>query len=316
MSGMRVKELAVFAALGATLTATDGQATEAAAGRYIPGMYALPGAGIVPPFPGLYWGISNALYHGDAGTEIPIGDLGAALNLEATVWTTAFAGIYVPKLDLPGNWTYAVQGVVPVGWMEATANVGPFERTDDEAGLGDIQVTPLLFGWHNDAGNTFFSASLTIAAPTGVWEADEIAFIGLNYWSFMPALAFTHITADGWDFSGRLGIDINTENKTTDYYSGAMAHFDLAVSKSVSENWQLGAIVGVLYQVEDDEGRFADTRPDGFRGRSVAVGPLIKYKAKFDDKTEVNFSLSWAHEFEVENRMEGNAVFFNISGKF
>jgi hypothetical protein len=316
MSGLRVKGLAAFVALGATLAATDGQATEAAAGRYVPGIFAMPGAGIVPPFPGLYYGVSNALYNGDASATIPVGG-GTAFGLEATMWITALAGIWVPEQqNLGGNWTYAFQGVLPLGYTDAEAQIGTtIDLKDDVAGIGDISITPLLFGWHNTAGNTFFSASFTITAPTGVWEEGELAFVGLNYWSFQPAIGFTHITADGWDFSAKFGIDINTENEDTDYYSGAMAHLDLAVSKSVTENWQLGAIAGFLYQFEDDESDFADAR-DGFKGRSIAVGPLVKYKAKFDDKTEIDFSLSWAHELDVKNRMEGNAVFFNISGKF
>lgn len=40
------------------------------------------------------------------------------------------------------------------------------------------------------------------------------------------------------------------------------------------------------------------------------------YKAKFDEHTEVDFTLKWAHEVEVENRMKGNAVALQISGKF
>lgn len=315
MSASRLFLRIALSGLAAATWAQTAGATESAAGRYIPGIFAAPGAGIVPPYPGFYYGISNALYSGDAAANVPFGNGQVAVGLDATIWITALAGIYVPQQDLPGNWTYAFQGVLPLGWTEATAEVGPIQRTDELAGLGDISLTPLLLGWHNDTGNTFFSASFTITAPTGAWEQRNLAFVGLNYWSFQPAVAFTHVTADGWDFSGKFGIDINTENEDTDYYSGAMAHLDLAATKSVTEQLQLGVIAGFLYQIEDDEGTFPDTRPDGFRGRSIAVGPLVKYKAKFDER-EVDFSLSWAHELETKNRMEGDAVFFNVSGKF
>jgi hypothetical protein len=303
------------AALAAGLPTTSVQATEAVAGRYVPGMFAQPGAGIVPPYPGFYYGISNALYMGEADGAVSIGGQTFDAGLDATMWITALAGIWVPQQDLPGNWTYAFQGVLPIGYTDAEARIGPIARTDDVAGLGDISITPLLFGWRDATGNTFWSFGLTITAPTGEWEEGEIAFVGLNYWTFSPAVGFTHITADGWDFSAKFGIDVNTENEDTDYYSGAMAHLDLAVTKSVTENLQLGIIAGVLHQFEDDDSAFADTR-DGFKGRSVAIGPLIKYKAKFSEEREVDFSLSWAHELEVENRMEGDAVFFNVSGKF
>lgn len=310
---MAAFRIALFSGAAILALSSSAKATEAVAGRYVPGVSAGPGAGIVPPYPGFYWDISNVFYHGEASATIPVGG-GTAFGLEATQWVTALAGVYVPEWDLPGNWTYAFEFAIPFGWTDAEAELGSLATEDDVAGLGDIQITPLLFGWHNATGNTFFSAGLTVTMPTGEWEEGELAFIGLNYWTFTPAIALTHITANGWDFSGKFGIDINTENEDTDYYSGAVAHLDLAVAKSVTEHLQIGVIAGILYQIEDDDSAFADAN-DGFRGRSVAVGPLVKYKAKFDDR-EVDFSLSWAPELDVENRMKGDAVYFNVSGKF
>jgi hypothetical protein len=294
----------------------QADATEAVAGRYIPGAFAGPGAGIVPPVPGAYWAISNLYYHGEASGEVPFGDATIALGLEADIWTTILAGVYVPELDLPGNWTYAVQAAIPIGWTSAEARLGPLGATDEVSGLGDIAIAPLVFGWHNEAMTTWLSASLTITAPTGVWEEGELAFVGLNYWTFTPAIGFTQLFPEhGIDLSAKLGVDINTENPDTDYYSGAMAHLDLSATKNVTENFSLGAFAGFLYQIEDDESAFADAR-DGFRGESIAVGPLVKYKAKFSETTEVDFTLRWSHELEVENRMKGNAIFFDIAGKF
>ena len=113
--------LAVLAAAAAVGMSSAGtaSATEGVAGRYIPGAYAGPGAGIVPPTPGVgYWAISNLYYHGEASGDVPFGNNTIALGLEADMWATIFAGVYVPELDLPGNWTYAVQAAVPVGWTQ------------------------------------------------------------------------------------------------------------------------------------------------------------------------------------------------------
>jgi hypothetical protein len=174
---------------------------------------------------------------------------------------------------------------------------------------------PLLFGWHNDAMNTWFSAQLGITAPTGEWEEGSLAFIGLNYWTFSPMVGFTYLVPEhGLDLSAKFGVDINTENPDTDYYSGAVAHLDLSVTKNLSENFAVGAFAGFLHQIEDDGGAFADSH-DGFKGRSIGIGPLVSYKAKFGE-TEIDFRLKWAHEVEVENRMKGDAVFFDITGKF
>lgn len=311
------RRLAVAAAFAAVIPSIqDANATEAVAGRYVPGAYAGPGAGIVPPVPGAYWVVSNVYYHGKASGEVPFGNSSIAVGLEGDVWATVLAGVYVPELDLPGNWTYAVEAAVPVGWTGASASVGPFDVHEEVTGLGDIAFAPILLGWHNDAMNTWVSASLTITAPTGEWSEGALAFVGLNYWTFSPAVGFTYLVPEhGLDFSGKFGVDINTENPDTDYHSGAMAHLDLALTKNVTENFAVGGIAGFLYQFEDDGGTFADAH-DGFKGQSVAIGPLVHYKAKFGENTEVDFQLKWAHEIEVENRMKGDAIFFDISGTF
>ncbi len=309
--------LAAAAIVGAVIPSIhDANATEAVAGRYVPGAFAGPGAGIVPPVPGAYWVISNIYYHGEASGEVPFGNNTIAVGLTGDIWATVLAGVYVPELDLPGNWTYAVEAAIPVGWTGASANIGPFATHEEVTGLGDIAVVPLLFGWHNDAMNTWFSAQLGITAPTGEWEEGSLAFIGLNYWTFSPMVGFTYLVPEhGLDFSAKFGIDINTENPDTDYYSGAMAHLDLSVTKNLTENFAVGALAGFLYQFEDDGGTFADAH-DGFKGRSIAIGPLVTYKAKFGENTEVDFKLKWAHEIEVENRMKGDAIFFDVSGTF
>lgn len=317
MSSKRFLLTASIASACITVFAGNADATEGVAGRYIPGAYAGSGAGIVPPTPGVaYWAISNLYYHGEASSDVPFGNNTIALGLEADMWATVFAGVYVPELDLPGNWTYAVQAAIPVGWTRARATVGlAIDTTEEVTGLGDITVVPLLFGWHNDAMNTWFSAQLGITAPTGEWEEGSLAFIGLNYWTFSPMVGFTYLVPEhGLDFSAKFGIDINTENPDTDYYSGAVAHLDVSITKSLSENFAIGAFAGFLHQIEDDGSAFADTH-DGFRGKSIGIGPLVSYKAKFGE-TEIDFRLKWAHEVEVENRMKGDAVFFDITGKF
>lgn len=308
--------VAVQASVAALLLNNKAHATEAVAGRYIPGAFAGPGMGIVPPMPGAYWSMLNVYYHGEAGAEVPFGNNEIAVGLSADMWITALAGVYVPGIDLPGNWTYAVQGVLPVGWTGADADVGPLGVHQEESGLGDISVTPVLLGWHSDAMDTFFSTSLTVTAPTGAWEEGRLAFVGLNYWTFTPAIAYTHLWHEqGVDFSANLGVDINTRNPDTDYYSGAVAHLDLSLTKQVWENWSLGAIGGVLYQIEDDDSDFADAH-DGFKGRSVALGPLVKYAAKFGEGKEVDLMLKWSHELDTKNRMEGDAIVFQLGGKF
>jgi hypothetical protein len=235
----------------------------------------------------------------------------------------AFTALFVPKLEL-GSITLAFAATIPVGFNETTGTgtlapalpllpTVPFSRTDELLSLGDIAITPILLGWHS--GTHFLSASLTIYAPTGEYDVGSLAIVGLGYWTFSPTLAYTYLEPTlGLDFSVKGGIDINLEHEETDYYSGALAHVDVSLTKNLTPEFGLGVFGSVLYQVEDDECRFCD-QLDGFKGRSYAVGPLLKYTAK-SATTEINLSLSWAHELEVEKRLKGDAVYFNMSGKF
>lgn len=292
-------------------------AAEAVAGRYVPGAFAGPGAGIVPPAPGVgYWAVSNIYYHGEARGQVPYGKGSVAVGLTGDTWATVLAGVYVPEFNLPGNWTYAVQAAVPVGWTGAEATLGPIGVNQNVTGLGDIAFAPIVLGWHNDAKDFWLSTSLTITAPTGEWKEGDLAFIGLNYWTFSPAIGLTYLVPEhGLDFSAKFGVDINTRNQSTNYYSGATAHLDLSVTKAITEDFSVGAIAGVLHQFQDDRGTFADAH-NGFKGRSIAVGPLLKYKAKLGENIEVDLTLRWAHELEVKNRMKGDAIFFDVAGKF
>ena len=99
----RSRLLLTLAALAAGLSAQSAHATESVAGRYITGIYAQPGAGIVPPYPGFYYGVSNIFYHGEANIEVPFPGGTVDGNVETTTWITALGGLYVPAVDLPGQ---------------------------------------------------------------------------------------------------------------------------------------------------------------------------------------------------------------------
>ncbi|WP_161992761.1 SphA family protein [Aureimonas leprariae] len=287
-------------------------ATEAVAGRYIPGAFAIPGAGIVPP-PGLYWNAATSFYHGTLGADVQVpvaGEIRA--GLEATILAETFTGLWVPNVEIAPGTSLALTLSVPVQYLDAEASVGRFDVEADQVALGDIAFGPRL-GWHS--GPHFFSLGLNVFAPTGKWEEGALDNIGLNYWSFSPTVAYTYLDVPhGLDLSLNAGIDINTKDRDTDYYSGALAHLDAVAMKTFTERFSAGIFGSVLYQVESDEGGIAD-RLGGFKGRSYSVGPMVKFDFGPKEKP-IAVSLSWAPEFGVENRTEGNAVYLSVAGKF
>ena len=49
-----------------------------------------------------------------------------------------------------------------------------------------------------------------------------------------------------------------------------------------------------------------------FKGRVTALGPNVNYNFQFRGKP-VSTTLRWLHEFDTENRMEGDAIFFSAT---
>jgi hypothetical protein len=299
----------------AAIFATKAEATEAAFGRYIPGIFAAPGVGVVPPAPGLYWQSSTIYYHGSASQnlQIPIGG-STEFGLKGDYFAQTFTGLWTPDLKLGNNMALAFSFSLPVGYMHATVDLGRFETSDQDTALGDVMFGPIL-GWHSNSGTTFASASLRIFAPTGGYDENAIANIGTNYWTFSPTLSFTTVNPkNGLEFDITGGIDINTKNHATDYTSGAMAHLDALVMQNFSKKFGAGVFGSILYQFEDDKGPTADAL-DGFKGQSFSIGPMLKYVAG-SETNPINMTLSWAPEFGVKNRMKGNSIILNVSGKF
>lgn len=302
--------LAGLAAALALLPDSAG-ATEAAAGRYIPGLFAFPMGAAIPP-PGVYWSASTAYYHGSAGADaaFPVGGEIRA-GLEATIIGQTLTGLWVPDVEIAGG-AFAIGLSLPVQYLSATALLGGREERQSQTALGDIALAPRI-GWQS--GPHFWSLGLNVFAPTGAWEKGVLDNIGMNYWTFSPNLSYTYLdAARGLDVSLNVGIDINTENRDTDYRSGAMAHLDALVLKRIGERFSAGLFASVLEQVQDDKGRIAD-RLDGFRGRSRAIGPVLTYTAGPKERP-VSVAFSWASEFGTENRPRGNALFLTISGSF
>lgn len=284
-------------------------ASESGMGRHMPGLFATPAAGVVPPAEGVYWQSSSFWYGGSAGrdVEIPNNDT-LRLNMSADFLSSTVTGVWVPA-DSSNGWTFAVSGSVPIQRMKVNAlDV----RSDEVSGVGDIMVSPMV-GYMN--GKNFLNVGLRVFAPTGSYDRHRMANIGMNYWTFSPTVGFTWLDMEmGRDFSVLTGIDINTRNTDTDYKSGSMFHADVNFTQSFPNRFGVGILGSVLYQLADDDSPLAD-RLGGFRGRSFSIGPMVRYTGG-TAAAPVTASLSWAPEFSTKNRLKGDGVYLNLSGSF
>ena len=308
---MRNYLLTVLIMASICLLPLPARATENAFGRYIPGVFAGPASEIVPPVPGFYMQSSTFFYRASAkkDTQLPIGRT-LKSKVEVEFFNTALTGVYVPEWSPGKNLNLGLGLTLPFQTLYIKADVGRLSTSDRSTSLGDIVLTPAI-GWHE--GPHFVSANLSVYMPTGEYNKNHLANVGLNCWTFTPSLAYTYVNPEKHiDFSVAAGVDISTKNDATQYRSGEMAHADATLLWTY-EGFGAGVFGAVLYQFTDDEGDLAD-QLNGFRGRSFSVGPMLKYSAGGERDFTIN--LNWAPEFHVKNRVEGDGFFLNMSMRF
>lgn len=314
---MKVPLLPVTAAL-ALLTASPAFAVEGALGRPISGAGVNPYAGVVPPAPGWIVGISELYYEGDIGGSgtVPIG-LNLTLDLEVNASFTPITLTYIWDTHDP-HWNFASAIALPIVWIEAEADVsvGPLtgKRKEDEFGLFDITLVPIVASYHISQ-TEHVSFGLTVWAPTGKYDSDDLANLGLNKWTFIPTVSYTKIfPKQNIEFSAALGVHLSTENHDTDYQDGILTDFEFTVIKRFGNGFGFGIIGSWIEQLSDDEGGSADAL-DGFEGRAFGAGPILTYSTKIGDHS-LDLNARWVHEFENKKRLEGDLFAFAASFKF
>ena len=291
------------ACLAASLVLTQpSEAVEYGIGEYFLGLE-IPMAGYVPP-PGAYFWDTFFLYQGSR----PALDVSFVSNI-------AQAGYFI-STDL-ANATFGIVATIPfIGDRNSVpfsftnaAGIGETIRQYAEiASIADTDYSAVL-GWH--AGDNNWCVVLTGFAPTGDYNASRFVQTGLN----RPALdlkgAYTFLSLKtGAEISAALGMTFNALNTITDYQSGVELHFEWALNQHFSSGVAAG-IGGYFYQQLTSDYGAGDTA-GSFKGRVAAIGPLLSYSFKAGDQ-EVDLSGRWFHEFAVENRAQGDAIYGTIN---
>jgi hypothetical protein len=335
----RVALLAAFALGVATIGSIEAQAAENAAGWYALGTKASM-AGFVPP-PGTYFIDVNYYYSGDAsGTAargVALRDIGGAnvsgqlsidadIKVEGNVYYNMPSVLWVaPGKVLGGNVGFGA--IVPVGWKDvnfdidalATLTLGPpinqtlqqggrFSRSDSSTEFGD-PVLNALIGWHQ--GNWHWNVSTLVNVPIGPWSNSSISNLSFNHWGLDTTAAVTWLDPKiGFEISAAPGFTFNWENPDTDYKTGTEFHVEFAVLQHFSKKFAAG-VAGFHYQqVTGDSG--AGAKLGDFKGRVTSIGPVVTYSFNLG-KIPVSTQWMWTHDFDVENRLEGDVGLLTVS---
>ena len=286
--------------LAALLIAPALRATENGGGAYPNGAEGFL-TGLVPPPPGMYL-IDYALYYGADSFKDGNGDsIPGDFDLE--IWGNVLRLINVTDTKILGaQWVQHI--FIPVLSVDVTTPGG----SDDKIGLGDLIVDPIVLAWHGK--NWHCAAGVDVYVPVGEYDENDLANIGRNYWTIEPVFAVTYLNEQGCEASAKFMYDINLENDDTNYESGDEFHVDFALGHRL-DNWILGAGGFYYKQIGDDDGTVltpagpADAGDN--KGQAIGLGPQLGYQHK-----GMTFILKYQKEFEVENKFEGDRVWFKL----
>ncbi len=309
-------KLSKFAAGGLIvllLGVSPAQADEGGVSFWLPGQYASFAA--IAPEPGFSMPLVTYYYSGDApGDQLIDKGKEVRLGIDARYLGQFIIPTYSPDAEvLGGRAAFSLATIVAKSDVSADAVLGSVagSASEDVTGFGDLYPTAQLF-WNNGVDN--WMAYVTGAIPVGDYDATRLTNIGLGHAAIDIGGAYTYFNPDtGWEASATLGLTYNFENSDTDYTNGEAVHLDWAVSKFVSEQWQIG-LAGFAYkQISDDDG--APEILGGFRSETYGIGPQFAYSGEINGRA-IYASLRAYKEFGVENRTEGYAAFLTISLSF
>lgn len=301
--------VATFIALGLPCAAL---ATEGALGRQITGTNVQPNAGIVSPEP--IWAVNLAQIYLDGrvggSREVPIGGR-TSLGLDAQVSFT-LATILKTWDTGKGRWNFASSFTLPYVWTKVDATLtGPGGRqvrqSDTASGPFDLYFSPIIAGYHFSE-TSHMALSLNIWAPTGKYNANDMANPSLNNWTFIPQVAYTKIFAESkFQIDTVAGIQLFTRNNATDYRNAPLFSMDVMGRKLFDNGVSAGLVLGTIQQLGNDSGPTAD-RLNGFKGRDWALGPIVTYDKKLADKRSLSVSLRWVPTISSTNRLDSSST--------
>ena len=122
--------------------------------------------------------------------------------------------------------------------------------------------------------------------------------IGTPWTSFQPTFTVSYL-GNGWDLTGRVWGEINTENYLTGYRSGDVVHAEVTATKQFG-NFKFGPIANFAGQVSNDKSSaYYNYLVQNNRSNVVAVGAMGGYDFG-PAKLEI-----WAFHDVVSNSSDG-----------
>ncbi|MDM8567218.1 transporter [Candidatus Halobeggiatoa sp. HSG11] len=262
-------------------------------GHYVNGVEGIKAASVPPP--GLYYLMYNVFYNADSvmdqhGNELNIG-------FDASIYAMVNRFVWISDHKILGA-DYGMDMVVPL----INTNVKVLGNEDEQFGLGDIYIEPLILRWAKERYD--ISAAAGLYLPTG--DHGEPASPGKDFWTGMFTLGGTYYFDEDKTWSGSIlaRYEIHSEKDDVDVKPGNDFHFEWGIGKTVAPGLDLGITGYAQWQISDDSGSDV-TWDKAVHDQVFAVGPEAKLFIP-SLKSFVSFRSQW--EFDAEDRSEGYAM--------
>ncbi len=272
-------------------------------GHYVNGVEGIKAATLPPP--GNYYRMYNTFYNADTltdgdGNEIDIG-------FDAFVFANVHRFIWISDIELLGG-NYGADFFIPLLYSEV--EIGAFGIEEDQFGLGDLIIEPLIISWH---GRRYDAATaLAFFLPTGDYNDTNPASPGKGFWTVMGTLGGTYYLdpAKKWSASILARYETHFE-EDTDMTPGDDFHFEWGLGRTIASDWiwDVGVAGYCQWQVTDDDGPGTSKDND----QVYAAGPHI---SAMIPKLKMGISLMNQWEFEAQDRTEGSVTTLTLTRMF
>jgi hypothetical protein len=281
------------------------------------------------PKPGFYFKEYNYYYHtntfkdrhGDkvSNIDLPLGGR-AHVDADVDVFVLAPAFMWVSKWEFFGA-HYGAYIIPTFGNSSIDASITTirnFGAHSDESnfGVGDMFVQPVWIGWtpkHWD-----FALGYGFYAPIGEYKQGASDNTGLGFWTnqFQASMAWYPNENRGTALVAAVTYEINSNIEGADITPGQRINANLGVDQMLplgESGFLMDIGVGIYgqWQITDDKG--SDAVQPGVHDRVYGVGPQIGLTYL---PWNAAATAKWQHEFEAENRFEGDSFTLNFGVGF
>jgi hypothetical protein len=268
--------------------------------------------GTVPP-PGHYWLFYNRIYTADelrdANSEITTAPDGGPLGFDLTGYANVHRFVHVTDYEVLGaNFSWNI--VLPL--VNIDMDIGGFGVHDNEFKVGDMNMEPIVFEWHQPRYD--FGFVYGFFAPTASRSNVRAALPGKKFWTnyIGPAGTYYFDEERNWAVSFLSRYEVPTKRQDgVDIQAGNNFSFEWGFSRNVEKLYEIGISGYCSWQTTLDRG--SDVTYVNVHDRAFAAGPEVQY---FSPALKLGYHLRSWWEFGVRDRTQGEIITLTIVKPF